>query len=136
MFPETAKGIAVMGTPGLTELVHGVAARANQALDVRALFCASSDYLSFMLQGVPAARPRISTTASHLPHAHAFDTPAQLPAEWLTANVAAFAPLLLHLLGGRCRDNHAGQRRKRRLWFAGAGAADVHRILSAPVPGG
>jgi len=135
MFPETAKGIAVMGTPELTNLCRRRCAGQPSSRRACPLLCFQR--LSVLhAPGRPAARAadfhnRFPTCRMHTP----FDTPAQLPAEWLTANVAAFAPLCCTCSVARAATTtpvsagNAGLVRRR-------GRGGVHRILSAPVPGG
>jgi hypothetical protein len=98
MFPNTAKGVAVMWSPLMRNYIARSLRHARLRVDVRNKFCMSSDYLPFMLAGVPAARPA-DWHNSFPPYTHTIaDTDEKVPAHWLKANAAMCASILLPML--------------------------------------
>ncbi len=98
LFGATAKGVGVMWAPKMCERVREAYQRVSCDVEVRNIFCMSSDYLPFMLAGVPAARPA-DWTNSFPPNVHtSFDVPSTVPIEWIRKNAATHAQMLLSLL--------------------------------------
>ena len=98
LFDKTAEGIAVIWSPQVHEYLHRTLADLHVEVDVRDLFCMSSDYLPFMLQGVPACR-QANWEGPYPMWLHTRqDTDDKVPVEWLRANAQVFAPLLLRVL--------------------------------------
>jgi len=57
--------------------------QAQRRVDVRNLFCMSSDYLPFILEGIAAARPA-GFDASFPPWSHTrMDTSDKIPPDWI-----------------------------------------------------
>ncbi len=98
LFPGTSQGIAVMWAAATRDLIDRLMRQAGRDCDVRNLFCQGSDYLPFMLAGIPAARAADWTNALP-PVCHTtVDDVAHLPVEWIRMNAMPFAQLLLRLL--------------------------------------
>jgi hypothetical protein len=98
LFPATAAGIAVMGSPPLRDYFERHARSAGLQVDVRDLFCMSSDYLPFVLAGVPAARPA-QWYGEFPPQSHTTaDVPERVPIDWIVRNASAHGTLLLRAL--------------------------------------
>ena len=98
LFSATAAGIAVMWAPRMRDRIDRALQQAQCPVDVRDLFCMSSDYLPFMLEGIAAARPA-DWTGDFPPWSHTFfDTPDKVPHVWIRHNAMVFARLLLRLL--------------------------------------
>jgi carboxypeptidase Q len=98
LWPETARGMAVMGSPAMRDHIANCFAEAKRNVDVRDLFCMSSDYLPFFLKGIPAARPA-DYFNSMPPWSHTTeDTADKIPAEWLRMNAMVYAQLLARIL--------------------------------------
>ena len=98
LYRGTAHGVAVMWAPRLRDYMDACLRRAGRRVDVRNHFCMSSDYLPFMLAGIPAARPA-TWDADFPPWSHTFyDTPDKVSIDDLRLNAMTYAQLLLHLL--------------------------------------
>lgn len=98
LFPATAEGIAVMGSPELSQYFRRQLAMTRLAVEVRDLFCMSSDYLPFVLEGVPAARPA-RWHGEFPPQSHTTaDLSDRVPIEWVRQNAYAHGSLLLRAL--------------------------------------
>lgn len=101
LFDDTAKGLAVMGSPEMREYLERAVQEFGMTVDIRDLFCMSSDYLPFVLAGIPAARPA-SYHAVFPPWSHtAEDTEDKIDAEWLKQNAVLCARSLLKMLTDR-----------------------------------
>jgi hypothetical protein len=99
LFPETAKGVAVMWSPAMRAVIDAAIKDAGQEVDVRDHFCMSSDYFLFMMEGVPAARPADFWNSFPQGRMHtAVDTPDRIPTEWVCQNARVYAPMLARLL--------------------------------------
>jgi hypothetical protein len=94
LFPSTARGVAVMWSPSMCHYI----ARTLPGVEVRNRFCMSSDYLPFMLAGVPAARPADWHNGFPAFTHTTKDTDEKVPASWLKPNIRTSARLLLRLL--------------------------------------
>ena len=98
LFDDTARGLAVMWAPEMRDYIDHALRDLGSDVDVRNLFCMSSDYLPFMLQGIPAARPASYVgpypTCSHTIE----DTEDNVLTEWLQANALVCARVLLRML--------------------------------------
>ena len=98
LYRGTAHGVAVMWAPRLRDYMDAALRRTGRQVDVRDHFCMSSDYLPFMLAGIPAARPA-AWDADFPPWSHTlYDTPDKVSIEDLRLNAMTFAQMLLHLL--------------------------------------
>jgi hypothetical protein len=98
MFESTAKGFAVIWEPRLRPYIDSSVRHLRPRIDVRDRFCMSSDYLPFMLAGVPAGKPT-DWHNSFPPLTHTVkDTEEGVPTSWLTANAKMCASILLRML--------------------------------------
>jgi len=98
LFPSTARGIAVMWAPAMRDWIATKLGQTQRRVEVRNMFCMSSDYLPFMLQGIAAARP--ADFHDEFPNwAHTrHDTPDKTPPEWIRLNAMTYAQLLVRIL--------------------------------------
>ena len=98
LFDETARGLAVMWAPFMRDYIDKALRETQCDVDVRNMFCMSSDYLPFMLAGIAAARPADFHDAFP-PWSHTrFDTPDKIPEEWIRMNAMTWAQLLARIL--------------------------------------
>lgn len=98
LWPETARGMAVMGSPSMRDYIARCFEDVGRDVDVRDLFCMSSDYLPFFLEGIPAARPA-DYFNSMPPWSHTTeDTADKITADWLRMNAMVYAQLLARIL--------------------------------------
>jgi len=95
---STSQGVAVMWSRNMCEFIKASFEQTQSAVDVRNLFCMSSDYFPFMLSGIPAARP--ADWKGEFPvHSHTvMDTPDKVPLEWIRLNAMTYAQMLLYML--------------------------------------
>ena len=101
LFDDTASGLAVMWSPEMREYIAHALSDFNAKVDVRDMFCMSSDYLPFLLAGVAAGRPA-SFTSPFPPWSHTVeDTEDKIDLEWLRANALLCARVLLKMLTDR-----------------------------------
>jgi hypothetical protein len=100
LFDATAEGVAVMWSPGMRDYIERVFRETQCDVEVRNLFCMSSDYLPFMLEGIPAARPaHFDLHQKFPPYSHTrLDTPEKIPIDWIRKNAMVFAQMLLAML--------------------------------------
>ena len=92
---ETAKGAAVMWSEPMCEFIREAFRSTQRTVDVRNFFCFSSDYVPFMLSGVPAARPADFSLKTHPTVSHTkYDTPDKVDYDWIRLNAMNFAQLL------------------------------------------
>lgn len=98
LFPATAEGVAVMWSPTMRDYIHAVFQGIQRPVEVRNLFCMSSDYLPFLLQGVPAARPADWRNSMPIWSHTAMDTPDKVNLDWLRMNAMIYAQLLARML--------------------------------------
>ena len=99
IFPETSRGLAVMWSPIMRDVMDKMIQQTQCDVDIQNHYCQSSDYVPFMLAGVPAARPADFWDNFPANRMHSrFDTPDRIPTEWIRMNVMPFAQLLLRLL--------------------------------------
>ncbi len=98
LFDDTARGVAVMWAPEMRDYIEDALLDLDSEVDVRNFFCMSSDYLPFMLEGIPAARPA-SYVGPYLPWSHTTeDTDDKIAPEWLQANATVCARMLFRML--------------------------------------
>ena len=98
LFNETARGTAVMWAPAMRDYIDQAFRQAQRCVEVRNMFCMSSDYLPFMLAGIAAARPADFRDAFP-PWSHTrSDTPDKIPPEWIRLNAMTYAQLLVRML--------------------------------------
>ena len=94
----TARGTAVMWSPEMRAYISRVFTEAGFSIDVRNFFCMSSDYLPFMLAGVPACRPAAFEAGippwSHTPE----DDTEHFDPGWIAENARVYGTLLAHLV--------------------------------------
>lgn len=98
LFDSTARGVAVMGAPRWRAYIVTSLGRSPPRVEVRNRFCMSSDYLPFLLAGVPAARPADWHDSFPSWTHTVLDTEARVPARWLKANATVGASILLRML--------------------------------------
>jgi len=98
LFPATAEGVAVMWSPEMKEYIQSGFCQTQRRVDVRNLFCMSSDYLPFLLEGIPAARPADWQNSMPVWSHTAMDTPDKIHFDWLRMNAMTFAQLLARML--------------------------------------
>lgn len=98
MFESTAQGVAVMGAPKLRNYIANGLRRSHPRVEVRNLFCMSSDYLPFLLAGVPAGRPADWRNSFPSWTHTVLDTEEKVPARWLKSNADVCANILLRML--------------------------------------
>ncbi len=98
LFDDTARGLAVMWAPELRDYIDHALRDLGSEVDVRNMFCMSSDYLPFMLEGIPTARPA-TYMEWYPPWSHTIeDTEDKVPPEWLKSNAVMCARVLLRIL--------------------------------------
>lgn len=98
LFPSTADGVAVTWSPAMRDYIARALRQTTCDVDVRNLFCMSSDYLPFILAGIPAARPA-DWKSSFPTWSHTrMDTPDKVPPEWIRMNAMTYAQLLVRML--------------------------------------
>jgi Zn-dependent M28 family amino/carboxypeptidase len=98
LWPATADGIAVMWSPEMRDYIANALAPIRRSVEVRNLFCMSSDYLPFLLEGIACARPA-GFEAAFPPYSHTrMDTPDKIPADWVRLNAMSHAQLLARIL--------------------------------------
>jgi len=99
LFDSTAEGVAVMWSPAMRDYIDRAFQQTQCQVDVRNLFCMSSDYLPFMLAGVPTARPAHLNKVEFPPWSHTrLDTPDKITTQSLHRNAMAFSLMLLRML--------------------------------------
>jgi hypothetical protein len=98
LFTATAHGMAIMWSPEMRDYCEQAFRDAGRRVDVRNLFCTSSDYFPFMLAGVPAARPADWEGSFPIWWHSAADDLAHIRPEWVLQNALTYAPLLGRLL--------------------------------------
>jgi len=100
LFPPTAEGVAVMWSPTMRDYIDCAFSDTQCQVEVRDLFCMSSDYLPFMLEGIPTARPaQFDSTQAFPPWSHTrLDTPDKVPDIWIRQNALTFAQMLARML--------------------------------------
>jgi len=98
LFDSTATGTAVMGSPKMRDYIDNCFEDAGTNVDVRNLFCMSSDYLAFILQGIPACRPADWHNSFPIWRHTPGDNSGNVPIEWIADNVAVYAKLMSRLL--------------------------------------
>ena len=99
IFPETGRGVAVMWSPVMRDVIEAALGQTQCRVEVQNHFCQSSDYLSFMTAGVPAARAADLWDSFPPNRMHTrYDTPDRIPTEWIRLNAMPFAQMLLRLL--------------------------------------
>ena len=100
LFPATARGVAVMWSPAMRDYIDKAFGQTQCEVRARDLFCMSSDYLPFMLEGIAAARPaHFGQTEKFPPWSHTrLDTADKIPTDWLRRNAMTYALLLLRVL--------------------------------------
>ena len=92
---ETAKGAAVMWSEPMCDFVADVFRATARSVEARNFFCFSSDYVPYMLVGIPAARPADFLLRTHPAVSHTrYDTPDKVPCDWIRLNAMNFAQLL------------------------------------------
>jgi hypothetical protein len=120
LWPATADGIAVMWAPEMRDYIENAFRGTARGVDARNLFCMSSDYLPYMLEGIACARPA-GFEAAFPPYSHTeMDTPDKVPLDWIRLNAMTHAQLLVRLI---CDP--------RPLPVARKTAHQVHKLLEA-----
>ena len=98
LFQSTAEGMAVIWAPSMRDYIAGLMKDSHPELDVRNLFCMSSDYLPFILAGVPAGRPA-DWKDSFPKYNHTIkDTEGNVPISEIKSNVAVYSRMLYKML--------------------------------------
>lgn len=98
LFNKTAEGLAVFWSPEMRGYIERALRKVHPEVDVRNHFGMSSDYLSFMLQGIPAGRPAHWQGSFPLWGHTSEDTDDKIPVEWLRSNAIVCARVLLKML--------------------------------------
>jgi len=87
-----------MWSPSMRNYIARGLRRTHPRVEVRDFFCMSSDYLPFMLAGIPAARPA-DWKNLFPPWTHTIrDTCDKVPSRWIKSNAEVAANLLLRML--------------------------------------
>ena len=98
LYPDTAAGVAVMWSPEMRDYLDQTLVSTGRDVEVRDMFCMSSDYIPFMLEGVPTARPA-AFNDPFPPQSHSIlDTPDRVPLDWIRKNAITYAPMMLRIL--------------------------------------
>jgi hypothetical protein len=98
LWPATADAIAVMWSPEMRDYIANAFAATARSVEVRNLFCMSSDYLPFLLEGIACARPA-GFEAAFPPYSHTrMDTPDKVPGDWIRLNAMSHAQLLARIV--------------------------------------
>jgi hypothetical protein len=98
LFPATARGMAVMWSPEMRDYCARAFTASGSPVEVRNLFCMSSDYLPFMLAGIPAARPADFENSFPIWSHTAGDDRSHVDPQWVRVNAEVYAALLHRLL--------------------------------------
>ena len=98
LYENTARGLAVMWSPEVKDYIAEALASRHPEVNVRNHFCMSSDYLPFMLAGVPAARPADWHRSFPLWTHTTADTLEKVPITSLKSNAIVCARILLKML--------------------------------------
>jgi len=98
LFPETAEGIAVVWSDSMRDYIDAIYQTSGYPMDVRSHFCMSSDYLPFVIAGVPAGRQADYKDAFPLWTHTMTDTPGKFPVSWVQQNAMVFAWMLARML--------------------------------------
>lgn len=98
IFPQTARGVAVMMSEVAAAYLRTQVMAGHSVPEIRPMFCMSSDYLPFILEGIAAARPADFEDAfpdwSHT----TYDTFEHVDMEWIRQNAEVHARVLLPVL--------------------------------------
>lgn len=98
IFESTASGVAVMWAPELRDYIEQTLKPEHPEVDARDVFCMSSDYLPFILAGVPAARPADwHNTFPRWTHT-VKDTSDKVGIDYLKTNAIVYSKMLLKML--------------------------------------
>jgi hypothetical protein len=98
LFPQTAWGMAVMGSSTMRDYADEVFRQMREQVDVRNMFCMGSDYVPFLLSGVPAGRPAdFGGAIPRWSHTRQ-DIPQNVPPQWIQLNESTFGCLLGRIL--------------------------------------
>lgn len=129
LFAETARGIAVMGSEAVHRRCAELAARIDPRLEVRRQFCHTSDYLPFVLAGVPATRPADWTDGFPACYHTPADNAESVSTSWIDANVRTHAAVLRALLEDADASTFARRSRAEVVQdIEAAGAAEKLRV--------
>jgi hypothetical protein len=98
LFPATSRGTAVMFSTVYRDLVEKIFIGAGIDAAVRDMFCMSSDYFPFMMEGLPAIRPA-DLEDSFPDWSHTVKDDLQnMRFEWIPQNARVYAKLIIRLL--------------------------------------
>ena len=98
LFPATARGTAVMWSAQMCDHIRRAFGDAGRDVDVRNLFCMSSDYLPFMLQGIPVCRPADWENSMPIWWHTESDDLEHVSIDWIRQNAMVYAQLLARML--------------------------------------
>jgi len=98
LFPATARGMAVVWRPELRDYIEAAFREAHRQVDVRNLFCMSSDYFPFMLAGLPVARPADWENSLPMWWHSELDDLRHIRADWVQHNAMVYTQLLGRML--------------------------------------
>jgi peptidase M28-like protein len=98
IFTATARGMAVMWSPKMRDHIARAFGKAGRQVDVRNHFCCSSDYLPFMLEGIPTARPADWEDSFPLGSHTEGDGLSNVRVDWIQLNAMVYAQLLAQML--------------------------------------
>jgi hypothetical protein len=108
LFPATSRGTAVMFSPAYRDLIEKIFIDAGIDVAVRDMFCMSSDYFPFMMEGLPAIRPAdLEDSFPDWSHTVKDDLP-NMRFEWIPQNARVYAKLIVRLL----TEEHLPERRR------------------------
>ena len=98
LYPDTAKGIAVMWAQPMADYIKRLFESTQRNIDIRNMFCMSSDYMPFMLEGIATARPA-AFNDPFPPQSHTIlDTPDRVPMDWIRQNAMTYALMMVSIL--------------------------------------
>ncbi len=98
LYTSTARGAAVIWTPEIRDYIDEMFKDMGVEMEVREMFCMSSDYLPFILEGVPAGRQ--SNFYDPVPSAShtVMDDLENIHIDWIQHNAMVFARMMARFL--------------------------------------
>lgn len=98
LYNSTARGVAVIWTNEIRDYIDDMFKEMDVEMEVREMFCMSSDYLPFILEGVPAGRQ--SNFHDPVPSAShtTMDTFENIHIDWIQHNAMVFSRMIARFL--------------------------------------